>query len=123
MHQQYKIKKNYKKINKWTNKIILCQPKIKVQIHETKNQNISHMQSNIKKCQFHANQYQILEPCNRKTNLNLNALEINRSQAKQSPMLKKLEITNHHAKDLQKVPQCISKENPKVVTERIAMDH
>ena len=36
-----------------------------------------------KKCHFHENQDQILEPCNRKTNLNLNALEI-----KQSPKLK-----------------------------------
>ena len=56
-----------------------------------------------KKCHSHANQDQILEPCNRKTNLNLNALEINQSQAKQSPMLKKkkkrnipLEVTRVH---------------------------
>ena len=41
-----------------------------------------------KKCRSHANQDQILEPGNRKTNLNLNALKINQSQAKQSPKLK-----------------------------------
>ena len=70
VHQPYKTKKDY------VNKIILCRPKIKVQIHETKIKILVTYAIKHPKCQFHANQDQILEPWNRKTSLNLNALEI-----------------------------------------------
>ena len=56
-------------------------------------------------------------------NTSLNALEINQSQAKQNRKLKKLEVIDHHTKDPLKVLQDIFKESPKMVIEKVSLDH